>query len=279
MFFTDEKMTAAVADETNQTYLFKLEKTFDEPAFTKYMSEHWYDCLVYSAVYLAVIFGGQSYMSKREKFELRPYLATWSGVLAIFSIIGACRTIPEMISVLRDHGFEYSCCISSYLGTGKVTSFWTGIFVLSKVFELGDTVFIVLRKQPLIFLHWYHHVTVLCYTWVSYPYRIASGRWFMVMNYTVHSFMYTYYALRAMRYRFPRWVNMFITSLQLIQMVAGIVVNVVAYHVLEAGRECVHNYENIRYCLIMYFSYFILFSHFFYTTYIAEKQVHVKKTK
>lgn len=39
------------------------------------------------------------------------------------------------------------------------------MFVFSKVPELGDTVFIILRKRPLIFLHWYHHVTVLLYTW------------------------------------------------------------------------------------------------------------------
>ncbi|KAL4240941.1 hypothetical protein ACF0H5_001724 [Mactra antiquata] len=263
-------------DPLNTTYYFAFEKYHDERAFDDYMHQHWSDSIVYSAVYLIVVFGCQVYMNNRRRFELRPYLAFWSGLLAIFSIIGTIRTVPELIWSLNTHGFEYSCCNSSYMGQGKVTSFWTYLFVLSKVLELGDTIFIVLRKQPLIFLHWYHHITVLMYVWYSYPERIASGRWFMVMNYTVHSLMYTYYALRAMKYQFPKWVNMFITSLQLMQMIGGIVVNVTAYYALRDGRECQHSYKNIKYCLIMYFSYLVLFSHFFYTTYIVRRSAPVQ---
>ena len=52
--------------------------------------------------------------------------------------------------------------------------------------ELGDTVFVVLRKKPLIFLHWYHHVTVLLYCWHSYYEQTTYGLYFICMNYTVH---------------------------------------------------------------------------------------------
>ena len=65
--------------------------------------------------------------------------------------------------------------------------------------ELGDTIFIVLRKQKLIFLHWYHHITVLIYCWYSFSQYTAPARWFVVMNFIVHSIMYTYYAFRALR--------------------------------------------------------------------------------
>ena len=43
----------------------------------------------------------------------------------------------------------------------------------------------------------YHHVTVLLYTWYSYSEYIAPARWFVVMNYTIHSLMYTYYAVKV----------------------------------------------------------------------------------
>jgi hypothetical protein len=42
----------------------------------------------------------------------------------------------------------------SFIEDDRVSGFWALMFVLSKVPELGDTIFIVLRKQPLIFLHW-----------------------------------------------------------------------------------------------------------------------------
>ena len=63
------------------------------------------------------------------------------------------------------------------------SGFWTVAFVLSKPLELFDTVFIVLRKKPLIFLHWYHHVTVLLFCWHSYAHRSPNALWFVAMNY------------------------------------------------------------------------------------------------
>jgi elongation of very long chain fatty acids protein 6 len=59
----------------------------------------------------------------------------------------------------------------------------------------------------------------------------APARWFIVMNFTVHSFMYSYYALKAMNYRVPRFVSMAITVAQLSQMVGGCAVNLWAYQV------------------------------------------------
>lgn len=56
-----------------------------------------------------------------------------------------------------------------------------------------DTVFLVLRKREVIFLHWFHHVTVLLYCWHAYHHSVAAGLWFATMNYSVHSIMYLYY--------------------------------------------------------------------------------------
>jgi hypothetical protein len=44
---------------------------------------------------------------------------------------------------------------------------WLFFFNVSKLFEFVDTVFIVLRKRPLMFLHYYHHIVTLGFCWVS----------------------------------------------------------------------------------------------------------------
>lgn len=159
----------------------------------------------------------------------------------------------------------------SYIEQDRVCGFWTWLFVLSKLPELGDTLFIVLRKQPLIFLHWYHHITVLIYTWFSYTEYTSSARWFIVMNYFVHSVMYSYYALRAMRFKPPRAISMVITSLQLTQMVVGCAINIWAHDYLAtSGRSSCHiSPINIKLSIAMYFSYFVLFARFFYKSYLS----------
>ena len=270
-------MDTSHRDPSNMTFL-TFEKNHDALAFDDFITRHWTDSFIYCGIYLLVVFGGQRAMKNREKFELRTSLAVWSGLLAVFSIMGSIRMTPELIWAVRKHGFEYSYCSGSFLEQGKVTSFWGCLFAISKVAELGDTVFIVLRKQQLIFLHWYHHITVLLYVWYSYPDHIGSARYFMVMNYSVHAVMYSYYTLRAMKFRFPRWISMFITSLQLLQMISALIITIVTYQTLSAGRQCMNNYRNIAWSVIMYFSYLVLFARFFYINYIQKKPVsHVKK--
>lgn len=162
--------------------------------------------------------------------------------------------------------------ICSFIEQNCVSGFWTWMFVLSKLPELGDTIFIVLRKQPLIFLHWYHHITVLLYSWFSYSEYTASARWYVVMNYFVHSIMYTYYALKAMRYRPPKAISMVITALQLTQMLIGCYINISAYQYLKSGQmDCHITRTNIHFSFAMYFSYFVLFALFFYKSYLTGK--------
>lgn len=264
--------TAEEIPMVNYSYIFDFENDFNYLDKREWMVKNWKQCcFYYVGVYMILILGGRQYMQSRQRFDLRRLLFCWNTFLALFSIIGTLRTVPELVYVLRQFGFHHSVCNPSFVEHTKVSGFWTWMFILSKVPELGDTIFVVLRKQPLIFLHWYHHVTVLVYAWYSYAGHTASGRWFMVMNYMVHSFMYSYYALKALRIRIPRPVSMLITTAQLLQMVVGLYINIWGYQSKARGEKCTVSDENIKISILMYFSYFVLFSHFFYNAYVNKK--------
>lgn len=64
------------------------------------------------------------------------------------------------------------------------------LFCVSKIAELGDTIILVLRKKPLIFLHWYHHVLTLNYGVLSLSEKTPYNTWITWLNFTVHAIMY-----------------------------------------------------------------------------------------
>ncbi|CAG0881697.1 unnamed protein product [Cyprideis torosa] len=116
----------------------------------------------------------------------------------------------------------------------------------------------------------YHHVTVLLYTWYSFAEYIAPGRWFICMNYMVHSLMYSYYALKALKFKVPRWISMVITISQLSQMLVGCYVNYFAYNMKMTSDGCCTTFDNIKVSILMYASYFVLFARFFYINYLTD---------
>lgn len=151
------------------------------------------------------------------------------------------------------------------------------LFIYSKIPELIDTVFIILKKKNLIFLHWYHHVTVLLYCWHSYATRSSAGLYFVAMNFGVHAIMYLYYGLAAMRIR-VKW-DWIVTILQISQMFVGMAVCGAVYVYHSQGRECDITRENYIAGLVMYASYFGLFVLFALEKYIFSDSVTSKPVK
>ncbi|ETN69358.1 GNS1/SUR4 family protein [Necator americanus] len=192
-----------------------------------------------------------------------------------------------------------------------VAAFWILLFTLSKVtlqhfqvVELGDTLFIVLRKKPLIFLHYYHHAAVLIYAlhsgrkylkcsenkqteiqFVPAAEHSNPGRTFVFMNYFAHSCMYTYFALTVFGVRVPRWISMSVTIIQTIQMLAGVAITFIIYRVKteewmpyggELGEKvissCQQSMGNLYLAFVLYTTFAALFLHFFYQAYIVKSK-------
>jgi len=224
---------------------------------------------------------GQMAMKNREAWKWRKVLAVWNFSLSLFSWIGAFRTAPQLLHNLSTMSFRDNLCLEpqATYGSGS-TGLWVQLFVLSKFPELLDSFFIVIHKKPLIFLHWYHHITVLLYCWHSYVTTSPSGLFFVVMNYSVHAIMYGYYFLMAIKMK-PKWLNaMFITTAQISQMVVGVFITIFTYYyhgTVKENESCKIEKKNNTAAFVMYGSYLFLFAQFFVGRYFTVKATAQKK--
>lgn len=254
------------------SFAFEFEENFDNDASIAWINVNKHFSVLLVFLYVVLIFFGKKYMEDRPAFQLRKPLFFWNVVLAIFSIIGTFRMVPELLYVLQEFGFQYSICSSSYANVNKVSALWGSLFILSKAVELGDTFFLVAKKRNVIFLHWYHHAIVTIGCWYSMAETPGYCRWFISMNYTVHGLMYSYFAFQAMRVQIPRIFSVFLTTLQIIQMVVGAVVCVYAVYYSWIKGECVILTKPVVFFLLQYLSFFILFFNFFVQSYLKRKK-------
>merc|ERR1712150_202043 len=152
-------------------------------------------------------------------------------------------------------------------------SWW---FFFSKIIELADTVFFIMRKkdEQLTFLHVYHHFTMIINWWMAVKW-VPVGQSFFVgsINSFVHMLMYTYYALAALGPHMQKylWWKRYMTRIQLIQFV--LVVSHTGYSMFKpCNYPWLYNYITFYYTWTVLF----LFLHFYYNTYVLKKSKSIK---
>eukprot|EP01013_Petalomonas_cantuscygni_P019018 TRINITY_DN3663_c0_g1_i2.p1 TRINITY_DN3663_c0_g1~~TRINITY_DN3663_c0_g1_i2.p1 ORF type:complete len:299 (+),score=45.42 TRINITY_DN3663_c0_g1_i2:99-995(+) len=174
----------------------------------------------------------QKASSARRRPTVRPGEAAWNLFLAAFSVIGAIRVVPRLVGIVSDYGFSQALCVpASDTYSHGAAGLWVFFFCMSKIPELFDTVLLLMKRRYVIFLHWYHHASVLLYCWHAYVTKTPAGIWFSSMNLVVHGVMYWYYFLSACGKR-PSW-DIFVTSLQILQMIIGVAVTAVSWQQLD----------------------------------------------
>ena len=146
------------------------EKGFHAKAYNDFALRTWPTLpLALIALYGAMLLVVPRLMKDRKALDLKKPLALWNLALSLFSFCGAMRTVPHLLHHIATMPFRDTICTDPVQAYGEgACGLWVMLFIFSKVPELVDTAFIVFRKSKLIFLHWYHHITVLLFCWHSY---------------------------------------------------------------------------------------------------------------
>ena len=244
---------------------------FDIADWSAWTMQNWWIPLTTISAYTAFIV----VCSGRTAFDLSKCLLLWNACLTAFSVAGAFVCVPSYVSMLVEFGWKRSLCIPASTYSCGGTGLYITLFIYSKIIELGDTVFIVLRGRRVSFLHAYHHVTVLLFCWHSFAIGIGgAGLLYAAVNYTIHALMYGYYALMMIPAgrSILKGTGIYITTLQIAQMIVGIGASVTVLYTVVTGQPCFVSWINSSMALVMYASYAYLFIAFYRNTYVAKSK-------
>jgi elongation of very long chain fatty acids protein 6 len=250
---------------------------FNGYEWSRITARNWKFPLAACACYVCLIPLVRGLVTRR--LDTRRFTLLWNVCLSAYSVCGVYFTVPVLLGELRQNGLYFTTCASAAWYGFDYHGLFVALFIYSKFFELVDTLLLLLAKRPVIVLHWWHHTTVLLYCWHSYAAQIATGLWFAAMNYCVHSCMYVYFAVTQTPYRSAaKPFAIYVTLLQLAQMVVGIFVTLRAVAYQLNGEECHVNRTNSILGLAMYSSYFVLFLKLFLENYVFSSESAKKKT-
>ncbi|XP_029380539.1 ELOVL fatty acid elongase 8a [Echeneis naucrates] len=223
--------------------------------------------------YLAIIWAGPKLMAKRQPVNLKAVLIGYNFAMVCLS----AYMFYEFTASSWLSRYSLLCQPVDYSGSPLAmrmarVCWW---FYFSKVIELSDTIFFILRKKnnQLTFLHVYHHATMIFNWWAGVKY-VAGGQSFLIglINSLVHVVMYLYYGLAALGPSMAKylWWKRYLTSLQLLQFFM-----VTIHTTYNLFADCDFP-DSMNIVVLAYsLSLIALFSNFYYRSYIAKR---TKKT-
>ncbi|KAI1293576.1 putative protein for very long chain fatty acid elongation [Halotydeus destructor] len=245
------------------------------------MSSPWPAVAIVVIYVLFVKYVGPKLMANRRPFELRNVLLLYNLAMVVYN------------SVMWYHGgiygwfgkYNVNCQPVDYSrsadGLGMANT--AHAYFMSKIIELLDTVFFVLRKKDsqVTFLHVWHHSFMVISMWWGVKFAPGGhGSFIGFVNSFVHIIMYTYYFLSALGPEvapYLRWKK-YLTTIQMIQFACFFV------HAMQLTIiEC--NYPKfLVYCTLVNSVVFMaMFAQFYMTSYRKRKsdtdgQVVAKQT-
>ncbi|KAG1052514.1 hypothetical protein G6F43_005363 [Rhizopus delemar] len=226
--------------------------------------------------YFILIFGGQFLLKDSPAFKLKIPFMIHNVLLTLVSGILLVLMIEQIFPIIYHQGFLAAICDQSSWTQPLELLYYLNYLV--KYWELIDTIFLVLKKKKLEFLHYYHHslTMVLCYSQLNGK---TSVSWVVItLNLAVHVLMYYYYFRTAAGAKI--WWKKYLTTMQITQFVIDL--NIVYFctytyfaytywpHLPNMG-SCAGTESSALFGCALLSSYLLLFINFYRMTYQAKK--------
>ncbi|XP_053670776.1 elongation of very long chain fatty acids protein AAEL008004-like [Anopheles nili] len=164
---------------------------------------------------------GHRIMENRTPFQLTTVMNTYNLIQIVMNLyIGIVGGLNSYFAV--DYSWSCEPISQKDSPSRQKLIFVTYLYFISKIIDLLDTVFFVLRKKynQITFLHTYHHAGMVVATYIFTKFLAGSHATLLgLINSFVHVIMYFYYFLTSFKPELKRslWWKKHITQVQLIQ--------------------------------------------------------------
>merc|ERR1712154_491675 len=147
--------------------------------------------------------------------------------------------VVTLLSIKHDNDYPFYpnifCAISHHQQIGTLQLIYYVNYLL-KYYELLDTIFLALKKKDIGFLHGYHHPATLVLTWGQLVDSTGIQWVVILLNLFVHTLMYFYYAMAALKIKMP-WKKS-VTIAQIVQFVLDVFAIYTAWSIHNFYGKC-----------------------------------------
>lgn len=233
--------------------------------------------IIIQAIYLTfVLCLGPLYMRNRKPFGLRWTMRAYNLLNLLFNLYNV-KLQCDLTSNLK----TYFTCESLEPLKSKYENFQGELLFYSRVIDLLDTVFFVLRKKDrqINFLHVYHHTIVPLTIWIgAYMSMRPYSSVVLHMNSTIHVIMYSYYFLASFPSLTPYlWWKKYITRIQIAQFIILFVYLIISCPLMTRYCDQEFPYGPYYVNVITSLKFFALFVCYYRSTYKRSRVVNKKE--
>lgn len=174
-------------------------------------------CVIYAAI--VALF---QFLTSSKSYKRPPWLESaklfHNIALSLVSLWMMVVMISHLLAEGRFRNLHSIACVNT--DNVGIYGFANFIYLVSKLWEWLDSIFLLLSGKEVIFLHYFHHMTT--FTMAALVHNCPVGGYAFI-NCGVHTIMYLHYA-------FPvKWARSLITSIQLLQFVVVIAIHTYGY--------------------------------------------------
>lgn len=188
----------------------------------------------------------------------------WNAFNALADIVLLLGLLPDFLTSFHG-GFYSSLCMNAGLYKNSRSGKAIFTFHISKVWELLDTILMILDGRKTNALHVAHHIVISTSMIYSYQHIGAIARWIAITNLVAHSSLYSYLAAQSCIWKRRTRSVRVISGIQIAQFPICLFGLIKIRQFLNAKKKCETSYNGP--CIVIYSSFFILFIRFYINKY------------